>query len=124
LDVIVPAGKRKTLKVETTRNAFAYVFDGSGNYSDASEPKSVLTESTSPDGSEQLSWAKNRSLVSFDRGDEVTVRAGENGVRFLLVSGEPLNEPIAWGGPIVMNTQEELRTAFAELRMGNFIKGR
>lgn len=122
--MIVPAGKRKTLKVETTRNAFAYVFDGSGNYSDASEPKSVLTESTSPDGSEQLSWAKNRSLVSFDRGDEVTVRAGENGVRFLLVSGEPLNEPIAWGGPIVMNTQEELRTAFAELRMGNFIKGR
>ncbi|MBM4167428.1 MAG: pirin family protein [Ignavibacteria bacterium] len=124
LDVFVPAGKRKTLNVETTRNAFAYVFDGSGNFSDASEQKSVLTEKTELDGSESLAWAKNRSLVSFDNGDEVTVRAGENGIRFLLVSGEPLNEPIAWGGPIVMNTQEELRNAFAELRMGNFIKER
>ena len=58
----------------------------------------------------------------FDRGDEVTVQAGEEGIRFLLVSGKPLEEPVAWYGPIVMNTQEELQQAFAELRAGTFIK--
>ena len=60
----------------------------------------------------------------FDRGDEVTVQAGEEGIRFLLVSGKPLEEPVAWYGPIVMNTQAELRQAVAELRDGTFIKQR
>ena len=67
--------------------------------------------------------AGNRSLVLFDRGDEVTVQAGEDGIRFLLVSGKPLEEPVAWYGPIVMNTQEELREAFTELDKGTFLKG-
>ena len=58
----------------------------------------------------------------FDRGDEVTVQAGESGIRFLLVSGKPLEEPIAWYGPVVMNTEEELRQAFREIREGTFIK--
>ena len=62
--------------------------------------------------------AENRSLVVFDRGDEVSVQAGEDGIRFLLVSGKPLEEPVAWYGPIVMNTQEELQQAFKELRAG------
>ena len=66
----------------------------------------------------------NRSLVLFDRGDEVTVQAGETGIRFLLVSGKPIEEPVAWYGPIVMNTQEELQQAYAELRDGTFIKQR
>jgi redox-sensitive bicupin YhaK (pirin superfamily) len=64
----------------------------------------------------------DRSLVLFDRGDEVTVQAGEHGIRFLLVSGTPLQEPVAWHGPIVMNTQEELRQALSELRAGTFIR--
>ncbi len=64
----------------------------------------------------------NRSLVLFDRGDEVTVQAGDEGLRFLLVSGKPIQEPVAWYGPIVMNTQEELRRAYTELRNGTFIK--
>jgi hypothetical protein len=64
----------------------------------------------------------NRSLVLFDRGDEVTVQAGENGIRFLLVSGTPIEEPVAWYGPIVMNTEAELRQAYAELQAGTFIK--
>ena len=64
----------------------------------------------------------NRSLVLFDSGDEVTVQAGEMGIRFLLVSGEPLQEPVAWNGPIVMNTQEELRQAFADYQAGTFLK--
>jgi redox-sensitive bicupin YhaK (pirin superfamily) len=66
--------------------------------------------------------ADNRSLVLFDRGDEIEVQAGEDGVRFLLVSGKPLVEPVAWYGPIVMNTQEELRHAFEELERGTFLK--
>jgi redox-sensitive bicupin YhaK (pirin superfamily) len=66
--------------------------------------------------------ADNRSLIIFDRGDEVTVQAGEDGIRFLLVSGKPLGEPVAWYGPIVMNTQEQLRQAFSELQEGTFLK--
>ena len=66
--------------------------------------------------------AGNRSLVLFDRGDAVTVEAGPEGIRFLLVSGKPLKEPVAWQGPIVMNTQDELLLAYAELQGGTFIK--
>jgi redox-sensitive bicupin YhaK (pirin superfamily) len=64
----------------------------------------------------------NRSLVLFDSGDEVTVEAGDEGIRFLLISGKPIGEPVAWYGPIVMNTQAELQQAVAELREGTFIK--
>ena len=66
--------------------------------------------------------AGNRSLILFDRGDEVTVQAGDQGIRFLLVSGKPIEEPVAWYGPIVMNTQAELQQAVSELRDGTFIK--
>jgi hypothetical protein len=66
--------------------------------------------------------ADNRSLILFDRGDEVTVQAGDDGIRFLLVSGKPLQEPVAWYGPIVMNSQEQLRQAFTELEKGTFLK--
>ena len=64
----------------------------------------------------------NRSLVLFDQGDEVTVQAGEEGIRFLLVSGQPIREPVAWYGPIVMNTQAEIRQAVRELQSGTFIR--
>jgi redox-sensitive bicupin YhaK (pirin superfamily) len=64
------------------------------------------------------------ALALFDRGDEITVQAGEAGIRFLLVSGRPLQEPVAWRGPIVMNTNEELQRAYAEIRAGTFIQGR
>jgi redox-sensitive bicupin YhaK (pirin superfamily) len=122
IDVSVPPGTKKRLKVETTRHAFAYVFAGSGTFRDASGPRGVLTEAT--DGSETVrrDAAGNRSLVLFDSGDEVVVQAGDEGIRFLLVSGKPLEEPVAWYGPIVMNTQSELQQAFDELRNGTFIK--
>ena len=116
VDVTVPPGKRKRLKVETTRHAFAYVFEGSGKFTSASDPLAVPTEGI---GSTE---ADDRSLVLFDRGDEVEVQAGERGIRFLLVSGQPLQEPVAWRGPIVMNTPEELRQAFRELEQGTFLK--
>jgi quercetin 2,3-dioxygenase len=123
LDVSVPAGKRKTLPVELERHAFAYVFEGSGSFRSASQPFGVLTEKN--DGENDIlvrEQTGNRSLVLFDSGDEVTVQAGDEGIRFLLVSGKPIEEPVAWYGPIVMNTQAELQQAFAELRSGNFIK--
>jgi redox-sensitive bicupin YhaK (pirin superfamily) len=123
LDISVPPGQTKRLKVETTRHAFAYVFAGSGTFRGASEPRGVLTEAT--DGSDAVlrdTDVSNHSLVLFDRGDEVMVRAGDQGIRFLLVSGQPLEEPVAWRGPIVMNTAEELRQAFAELGAGTFIR--
>jgi redox-sensitive bicupin YhaK (pirin superfamily) len=122
LDVSVPPGKRRTLPVGTTRHAFAYVFAGSGNFRNASEPVGVTTEILSATGEMLPSNVQNRSLVLFDRGDEVTVQAGPEGIRFLLVSGKPLGEPVAWRGPIVMNTQSELRQAFAELNDGTFLK--
>ena len=123
LDVWVPPGRTKTLPVETTRHAFAYVFEGSGRFRNASGPQPVMTDRTGGDGDNAvLEYAKDRSLVLFDRGDEVAVQAGEQGIRFLLVSGRPLAEPVAWYGPIVMNTEEELRQAFREIREGTFIK--
>ncbi len=123
LDVSVPPGKRKRIAVDRTNNAFAYVFAGSGTFRDASDPQTLLTEQT--DGSTVRSVpheSENRSLILFDRGDEVVVQAGDEGIRFLLVSGKPIEEPVAWYGPIVMNTREELQRAFRELQEGTFIK--
>jgi quercetin 2,3-dioxygenase len=123
LDVFVPPGKRKTLPVEVGRHAFAYVFEGSGTFSGTSQPFGVLTEKETPAGETLVrEQTGNRSLVVFDAGDEVTVQAGEEGIRFLLVSGKPIEEPVAWYGPIVMNTQTELEQAVSELRSGTFIK--
>src|SRR6476620_1344678 len=125
LDIFVPPGKRKILKVEVERHAFAYVFEGSGIFAAASQPIGVLSEKQ-VDGNEILIREKagDRSLVLFDSGDEIAVQAGDQGVRFLLVSGKPIEEPVAWYGPIVMNTQTELQQAVSELRNGTFIKDR
>jgi redox-sensitive bicupin YhaK (pirin superfamily) len=123
LDVWVPPGLRKSLPVETDRHAFAYVFEGSGTFAAASPPLGVLTEKQVDEREIRMrERTGNRSLVLFDSGDTVTVQAGEQGIRFLLVSGKPIEEPVAWYGPIVMNTQAELQQAVAELRDGTFIK--
>jgi quercetin 2,3-dioxygenase len=123
LDIFVPPGRRKTLPVELGRHGFAYVFEGSGSFSDASKPFGVLTETQTPAGETLVrERTGNRSLVLFDSGDEITVQAGDEGIRFLLVSGKPIEEPVAWYGPIVMNTQAELQQAAGELRAGTFIK--
>jgi redox-sensitive bicupin YhaK (pirin superfamily) len=122
IDVIVPAGKRRTLPIETTRHAFAYVFQGEGKFCNASEPLAVPTEPAGWADATPPTQATNRSLLLFDQGDELTVQAGLEGVRFLLCSGQPLKEPVAWYGPIVMNTQDQLRQAFKELEDGTFLK--
>ena len=124
LDVFVPPDQRKRLKVEVTRNAFAYVFAGSGTFRDASNPRPVLTDQAAEPDAPPVYDVRNHSLVLFDRGDEITVNAGPDGIRFLLISGKPIEEPVAWYGPIVMNTQEQLRQAMADLNNGTFIKQR
>jgi redox-sensitive bicupin YhaK (pirin superfamily) len=121
LDVSVPPGKTKTLPVETTRHAFAYVFAGAGKFCNASGPLAAPTESVGWWDTRPPARAEDRTLVLFDQGDEVQVQAGENGIRFLFVSGRPFREPVAWYGPIVMNTQQELREAFEELQRGVFL---
>ncbi len=127
LDISIPPGRQRSLPVETTRHAFAYVFAGLGTFGDASEPRPVQTDTLDQDDADLMdvtrpTMAGDRSLVLFDRGDEIRVRAGEAGLRFLLVSGRPLEEPVAWYGPIVMNTAEQLQQAFAEFRAGTFLR--
>ena len=123
LDISVPPGVRKTLPVDTYAHAFAYIFAGSGTFRDASKPVGVKVEKEYA-GEELIirDMSGNRTLVTFDTGDEVTVQAGPDGMRFLLVSGRPLKEPVAWHGPIVMNTRQELMQAMADLQNGTFIR--
>ena len=123
LDVSIPPNGRKTLPVDTRANAFAYVFAGQGSFVDASTPVGVRVEKEV--AGEELNirdMTGNRTLVRFGNGDDVTIQAGQDGVRFLLIAGRPLQEPVAWHGPIVMNTQAELQQAMRDLQNGNFIK--
>ncbi len=123
LDVTIPAGVRKTFKIDTYRRAFAYVFDGEAAFADASPPSGVLLEKEVMGEEVNIrDMSGDRTLIRFGTGDEVTVQAGETGVRFLLISGAPIEEPVAWHGPIVMNTKDELRQAMRDLRNGTFIK--
>jgi quercetin 2,3-dioxygenase len=123
LDISVPAGVRRTFKLDRWRRAFAYVFEGAGSFRDAGTPEGVLLEKEVAGQEVNIrDLSGNRTLVRFGAGDEVTVTAGPQGIRFLLISGQPLKEPVAWHGPIVMNTQAELQQAMAELRNGTFIK--
>lgn len=123
LDISVPPGVRKTFKVDTYRRAFAYVFAGSGAFADASAPSGVLLEKEVMGEEVNIrDMSGDRTLIRFGTGDEVTVQAGEEGVRFLLISGAPLQEPVAWHGPIVMNTAAEIQQAIRDLRNGTFIR--
>lgn len=123
LDISVPAGRRKTFKVDTYRRAFAYVFEGAGRFADASAPQGVLLEKEVMGEEVNIrDLSGDRTLVRFGTGDEVTVTAGPQGIRFLLISGAPIEEPVAWHGPIVMNTRDEIIQAVTELQNGTFIK--
>jgi len=123
LDVTIPAGVRKTLKIDTYRRAFAYVFEGAAAFADASQPSGVLLEKEVAGQEVNIrDLSGDRTLIRFGTGDEITVQAGPEGARFLLISGAPIDEPVAWHGPIVMNTQAELRQAMHDLRNGTFIR--
>jgi redox-sensitive bicupin YhaK (pirin superfamily) len=127
VDIWVPPGVERTIPVERSRNAFAYVFEGSGTFRDGSAPRAVATDTVTSGGlldDDRATYGTdvaNRSLTVFDAGDEIRLRAGAQGMRFLLVSGAPIKEPIAWYGPVVMNTQDEIKQAFAQLRAGTFL---
>ena len=123
LDIFVPAGVRKTFRIDTYRRAFAYVFDGAAAFVDASAPEGVRLEKEVAGQEVNIrDLSGNRTLIRFGTGDEITLQAGPEGVRFLLISGAPIEEPVAWHGPIVMNTRDELMQAMSELRNGTFIK--
>jgi len=123
LDIFVPPEKKRSFKIDTRRQAFAYVFEGAGRFADAAAPRGVLMEKEYKGQELNIrDMSGNRSLVEFGKGDEITVQAGPDGIRFLLISGAPIQEPVAWHGPIVMNTQAELQQAMTELRNGTFIK--
>lgn len=123
LDVSVPAGRRKVFPVDTRANAMAYVFAGSGRFRDASAPVGIKVELEYRGQELNLrDMSGNRTLIRFGAGDEITVEAGDEGLRFLLMTGRPIQEPVAWHGPIVMNTQDELRQAMRDLQNGTFIR--
>ena len=107
LDVTVPANTEFVHPTKPGHTVFAYILEGKGYFSEQKDPH-----------------VTNENLVLFDDGEQLAVSTGDDPVRFLLISGRPLGEPIAWYGPIVMNTQVELQTAFEEYRNGTFIKSR
>ena len=122
LDISIPAGVKKTFRIDTYRRAFAYVFEGQAAFADASQPTGVLLEKEVMGQEVNIrDMSGDRTLIRFGTGDEITVQAGPEGVRFLLISGAPIEEPVAWHGPIVMNTQDEIRQAIADLRNGTFV---
>jgi redox-sensitive bicupin YhaK (pirin superfamily) len=122
LDVSLPAGATFSHPTKRGHTVFAYVIGGRATFEHQSDPYSYEAEGDSYFDQERDRLIGDRHLVLFGDGDGVIVTAAAEPVRFLLVSGKPIGEPIAWRGPIVMNTQKELRTAFEELDRGSFIK--
>lgn len=104
-DVKLPAGITFDHTIPAGHNVFAYIFEGMGSFDENNSTK-----------------GETGSLIHWSEGEGVRIQAGPNGLRFLLIAGKPLKEPIAWGGPIVMNTEDELQTAFREYKDGTFIK--
>lgn len=123
LDISVPAHTRKVIPIDAYRTAFAYVFDGAASFRNSSVPVGIQLEKEL-NGREifMRDRSGNRTLVLFDTGDEIVVQTHDEGVRFLLISGKALGEPVAWHGPIVMNTPEEIQQALRDLNDGSFIK--
>ncbi len=124
LDVALMPGRTWVHRTPRGHTVFAYVIQGRGRFSPEDDPYGYEAQGTNYFDMQRSPWIANRQLVLYGDGDTVTVNAAGEGVRFLLISGQPIREPIAWYGPIVMNTQEELRTAFEELQRGTFIKSR
>jgi len=124
LDIYVPPLKTRRFPMDLDAKSFAYIFDGDGVIRGSSEKRPVQVEVEEDVIAYKPVEVDNRSLVILDSGDELEVRAGEQGIRFLLVSGRPIREPVAWYGPVVMNTQEELKRAFEEIQAGSFVRKR
>lgn len=124
LDVSLPPGRTMTHAVKATHTVFAYVFEGEAYFDAERDP--YTREDV---GDQYIDMARpcacgDHSVIHYDAGDMLSISTEDKPVRFLLVSGKPLNEPVAWYGPIVMNTQAELRIAFREFEDGTFVKHR
>ena len=124
LDVTVPALSEFVHKTKRGHTVFAYVIKGKGVFCNEKNPFAYDASGENYFDMERDYFIHNGTAVLFDDGDQVTVSAQGEPVRFLLISGKPIGEPVAWYGPIVMNTEEELQTAFDEYRDGTFIKHR
>jgi redox-sensitive bicupin YhaK (pirin superfamily) len=124
LDVAVPAGATFTRQIPRGHNVFAYVVEGAGYFDPGRDAYARDAVGANWFDMERSCLCGAETLVHYGDGDAVTVAAGDDPVRFLLVSGRPIGEPVAWYGPIVMNTREELRIAFEEYAAGTFIKRR
>lgn len=122
LDITIPAKTNFTFPVHPTYTAFAYVIDGKASFCEESDPFAFQREGSNYFDMDQSSLLGDRTLILFEDGDQIKVVTKNDLVRFLFVSGRPLHEPIAWYGPIVMNSEQELRLAFSELQNGTFIK--
>ena len=122
LDVTVPAGSEFRHRTERGHTVFAYVIDGQGSFCREMNPPGSQAESTADSATQRDGLVDNGTMVLFADGDEITASTTSEELRFLMISGKPIGEPVAWHGPVVMNTQEELRIAFEEYRQGTFIK--
>jgi quercetin 2,3-dioxygenase len=122
LDVTVPPGSEFIHPTKRGHTVFAYVIDGKGCFCNEKKPFSYEIEGTNYFDMQANPFIRDRSLVLFGDGDQVMISTESDSVRFLLISGRPIGEPVAWYGPIVMNTQDELRIAFEEYNNGEFIK--
>jgi hypothetical protein len=114
LDVTIPA--------KTGYTVFAYIIDGKATFCDEQDPFAYDREGSNYFDTQHDQWLGDRTLVVFEDGEQILVNTEDYPVRFLLISGRPIREPVAWYGPIVMNTEQELRKAFDELDQGTFIK--
>jgi len=124
LDVSVPPQTEFIHRTTPGHTVFAYVIAGKGYFCKEKNPFSYEIAGENYFDMQRDPFVDNRSLVLFEDGDEIMAMAEKDPVRFLLISGRPIGEPVAWYGPIVMNTQEELQAAFEELERGTFIKHR
>jgi redox-sensitive bicupin YhaK (pirin superfamily) len=122
-DIYVPPNIIKSFEIPTYNNCFAYVFEGNAKFDYSSKPKGIKIEKTINNEEYTIrDMSGNKTLITFDTGNQIKLLSGNKGVRFLLVSGNPIQEPVAWHGPIVMNTNEEIKQAMYELNNGTFIK--
>jgi len=124
LDITVPADTRFVFPTTPGHTVFAYVINGKGLFCEESDPFAYPREGSNYFDMQVDRWLGNRTLILFEDGEQIQVLTKDDPVRFLLISGQPINEPIAWYGPIVMNTEQELRQAFEDLQNGTFIKAK
>jgi redox-sensitive bicupin YhaK (pirin superfamily) len=122
LDITVPSNSHLRYPVKGGHTVFAYIIEGKGYFDPGRDVYAYEVEGRNYFDFKRECMMGSENLILFDGGDELTISTEEKPVRFLLISGKPIGEPVAWYGPIVMNTQEELRIAFEEYENGTFIR--